>query len=329
MHELAPILVSVYTRIDHFRRCITALQANDLAAESVLYVASDGAANEKAEDSVSEIRCAINNIVGFKDVIPLKRSTNWGAARNSAEARNFILGRHSAYIRLEDDIVTSRSFLRFLNEGLDQYRDDNRILAICAYSLPIKIPLLYKHDIYLGSRFSPWGFAMWKDRVDGLDLAPWDRYSKVMADRRLEKKFMAVGSDILGILKEDSEGKISATDVRLCYQQIMRGQYCVFPVKSLSQNIGMDGSGMHCGISSRFSVPIDNDAHNKIRWNPIPKPNIVILKRFRLYEDGFSSIWSLLIYKLRRILRGIYKRSLFSELFLNSHNGTNCRGKTK
>ena len=51
---LSPILLFVYNRPAHTRRCIESLSINSLAAESELFVYADGATDEAAIDEVKE-----------------------------------------------------------------------------------------------------------------------------------------------------------------------------------------------------------------------------------------------------------------------------------
>lgn len=126
-------------------------------------------------------------------------------------------------IAIEDDNIVSRHFLRFMNEALEFYKDDPRITAISAYTLPIKYPFWYKKDIWLGKRFSPWGYGMRKEWFYQFDRSSYDRYTIATKNENINK-FKSVGKDILDILYADSSGKISAGDVKICFDQIMRNQ---------------------------------------------------------------------------------------------------------
>ena len=67
LEDLAPISVSVYNRIAHFKNCIKSLAANDLAKNSVLYIFSDGA-KPGDEKAVLKVREYARSIKGFKNV---------------------------------------------------------------------------------------------------------------------------------------------------------------------------------------------------------------------------------------------------------------------
>ena len=73
MRKLAPIGISVYTRINHFKQCIEALQNNILAEKSALFVYSDAASNKEDEYLVKEIREFTHSITGFKIVNVMER----------------------------------------------------------------------------------------------------------------------------------------------------------------------------------------------------------------------------------------------------------------
>ena len=66
LDDLAPIVLFVYNRPDHTRQTVEALQKNELAIDSELFIYSDAAKNENAEQKVNEVRQYIKDINGFK-----------------------------------------------------------------------------------------------------------------------------------------------------------------------------------------------------------------------------------------------------------------------
>jgi len=46
------------------------------------------------------------------------------------------------------------------------------------------------------------------------------------------------------------EGRINSWSIRLTYTHFKHGGLCVYPVVSFVKNIGLDGSGIHCGVES-------------------------------------------------------------------------------
>jgi len=168
MKQLAPIGLSVYSRVEHLKKNVAALKNNFLAPESELYIFSD-APKPGDEKKVYKVREFLKTINGFKNVTIFERKTN-SRVKNNRDGIKFLLEKYGKIIFLEEDIVTSPKFLTFMNDALDFYKDDNRIFSISGYSPPIKIPKNYTKDIYLSYRFSAWGFGLWKNRYDMIDF---------------------------------------------------------------------------------------------------------------------------------------------------------------
>lgn len=56
LENLAPIVLFVYNRPGHTKQTVEALQKNELAGESELYIYSDAPKNENAVEKVNEVR---------------------------------------------------------------------------------------------------------------------------------------------------------------------------------------------------------------------------------------------------------------------------------
>ena len=116
--DLAPIVLFVYNRPDHTRQTVEALQKNELAVDSELFIYSDAAKNENAEQKVNEVREYIKSIDGFKKITIIEREKNWGLANSIIDGVTNIVNEYEKIIVLEDDLVTSPYFLRFMNSSL-------------------------------------------------------------------------------------------------------------------------------------------------------------------------------------------------------------------
>lgn len=253
---LAPIGISVYTRINHFKQCINALQKNILAEKSMLFVYSDAASNkeEDDEDLVKEVRVFAHSIAGFKKVNVIERDKNYGSAKNGPFAHREITKKFKKSIFLEDDIVTAPGFLTFMNEALEFYKDDDRILSITGYSPPINFPNEYDNDIFILPRFNGWGTGVWKTFMAGpLNKIDEKEFIKI---KNKKKVFTVGGEDVLSMIEAEINGELNAGDVRVMYYQALNDKYTLYPKKSLTQNIGHDGSGVHCGINNKFNVEL-------------------------------------------------------------------------
>jgi hypothetical protein len=250
--DLAPIGLSTYSRLWHLQQAITALQKNTLARQSELFVFSD-APKPGDEDKVEAVRRYLSTIDGFKAVHILERETNDRVA-NCRGGIEELLNKYGKLIFLEDDVVTAPGFLQFMNDALEFYKNDQRIGSISGYCPPIELPRGYSKDIFALTIFSPWGFGLWK-RYYRMNT-PIDKYElhKLHHDKKRLNAFdHSLASGIL-LVTTEADKKFNAGDVRSMFWQFIDNKMTIFPRKSLTQNIGADGSGVHTGISTHWNV---------------------------------------------------------------------------
>ncbi|MFZ2322425.1 MAG: hypothetical protein WAV89_01885 [Ignavibacteriaceae bacterium] len=239
---LFPIILFVYNRPEHTKKTVEALQLNQFAEESVLHIFSDGNKNENDKKSVEEVRDYISTINGFKEIKIILRDRTLGLANSVISGVTEVINEYGKAIVLEDDIVTSPYFLKFMNEALDFYEKDKKIYSISGYSFPIKIPKSYPHQVYISSRASSWGWATWQDRWRRADWNP-EKSFNVYDKKELRNIMDRAGKDLAPMLLKSIEGKIDSWAVKVAFTQLKNNSYCLFPVHSLVKNIGADASG--------------------------------------------------------------------------------------
>jgi len=249
--RLAPIVLFVYNRPEHTRLTIEALKKNDLATESDLFIYSDSAKTELDNFNVSEVRNYIKGVSGFKSLKIIERSSNLGLAKSVISGVSDIINEYGRIIVLEDDLITSAQFLKYMNNMLNVYKKEQYIYSICGYNHPqslMKIPQKYKFDIYLNPRAGSWSWATWKDRWQKAD---WDvsNYEEFLKDKSLQKAFNFGGEDMSSMLIKQMDGELDSWAIRWCYTLFKYNAFCVYPRISYVNNIGHDGSGVHCGKS--------------------------------------------------------------------------------
>ena len=259
MKNLAPIVLFVYARPEHTKNTIEALSKNELANESQLWIFSDNAKKEKAIQNVKKVREYIHSIENknlFKMVKIIEAEKNKGLANSIIEGVTKIINEYGKVIVLEDDLVTSNYFIRYMNEALDFYEKNDSIWSISGYNLPIEIPNNYKQEVYLSYRGCSWGWATWKDRWNTVDWKVED-YKSFKHSFFKRKKLNRGGSDMSQMLDAQMEGKCDSWAIRWCYEQSKQNKYTIYPVKSLVDNQGLDGSGTHSGNIRDFDVQLN------------------------------------------------------------------------
>ena len=280
----APIALFVYNRPWHTQQTIEALQKNDLAGQSGLFIFSDGPKNENDAVNVGKVREYIRTVTGFKKITITEKKDNSGLAKSIISGISEIIEQHGKIIVLEDDLVTAPGFLNFINDGLDFYQENKKIFCITGYNFPMsvmKIPKGYPHKIYVSPRNGSWGWATWKDRWQKAD---WDAtdYQQFSQNKKLQKEFNYGGEDLSLMLKSQMEGRIDSWSIRWCYSMFKNKGHCVYPVHSFIDNIGCDGSGAHCGANmndSRKNFVLNQE--RKIDFPESIEINDMIMKQFQ------------------------------------------------
>lgn len=236
---LAPIILFAYKRLDILKTTIQKLQENSLATESVLYIYSDAARNADDEQIINEVREYLKTISGFKSVTIVESEQNKGLARSIISGVNDVLKIYEKVIVLEDDILTTPNFLKFMNDALDFYEGEKKIFSVCGYTDNLAISPKYPYDIYFTQRGSSWGWGTWRDRWSPIDWSVKD-YAAFSKSWSMKVRFNKMGSDMSAMLRKKMEGRIDSWAIRWCFHQFKHNLYSVYPTVSKVHNIGFD-----------------------------------------------------------------------------------------
>jgi len=247
---LTPLVLFVYNRPWHTRQTVEALQKNELASESDLFIFSDGIKRAEHAEAVREVRDYIHSIDGFKSVTITERDKNFGLSRSIIAGVNEIINRFGKAIVLEDDLVTSPYFLRYMNDALTLYQDESQVASIHGYVYPIKdvVP-----ETFFIKGADCWGWGTWKRAWDIFE-ADGNKLLQEIYDKQLAKEFDFGGTyPYTKMLQDQIAGNNDSWAIRWYASAFLRHMLTLYPAKSLVKNIGLDSSGTHCGESTQFS----------------------------------------------------------------------------
>ncbi len=238
----APIALFVYNRPSHTKLTVNALANNVYAKDSDLIVFSDGAKLDSDRKLVDEVRDFIRTIHSFKTVRIVESEVNKGLAKSIIDGVTEVLEASEKIIVLEDDLVTSSHFLQYMNEGLDLYQSEEKVISIHAYMYPVKEEL---SETFFMRGADCWGWATWKKKwilfePDGAKLL------RQLESQNLIREFNFNGSyPYVRMLKDQIKGKNNSWAIRWYASAFLANGVTLYPGTSLVQNIGHDGSGVH------------------------------------------------------------------------------------
>lgn len=277
---LAPICLFTYNRLKETQLTVEALQCNNLAPLSELYIFSDGPKEERDALKVDRVRNYIKSITGFKIVQIIESQTNNGLANSIINGVTRIINQYEKVIVLEDDLMTSKNFLDFMNQAIDYYTNNEKIFSISGYSMNLPSLKIMDKDIYYGYRASSWGWGTWKNRWETIDWEVRD-YSSFIWNPIKQLKFMRAGSDMPYMLWKQMNGKIDSWAIRWCYDQFKKELFTVFPTKSKLVNIGIGAEATHTKKTNRFHTNLDKSNKTTFTFNQTIYSDINLEKEFR------------------------------------------------
>lgn len=272
MNQLSPIILFVYNRPVHTQRLLKSLSKNYLADKSELFIFADGIKKNDSKDNVHKIketRRIIRLEKWCKKVTIIERKNNLGLANSIISGVNKIINKYGKAIVLEDDLILSRFFLKYMNAALVKYAHEDRVMEISGYMYPVDVRV--KNDAIFLPLTSSWGWATWKRSWKKIDYKM--KGIKILENNpEIRKKFDIDGAfPFYRMLINQKKSKINSWAIRFYLSVFLQGGLTLFPRKTLSINAGFDGSGTHStagiaqsGIDNTFEVKkYDNIATDK------------------------------------------------------------------
>lgn len=310
---VSPVVVFAYDRPEHLKQTLVSLANNDLAGESVLYVYCDGArewggesdkqeskenvnyiskrygdmycAKEQYDKYIEQVqltRQVAHNQVGFKEVHVVEREKNIGLADNIVSAVTEIVNRYGRVIAFEDDIVSSRGCLTYLNDALELYKNDEQVMHVSAWMYPNKgqFPTTFFYD----SPYPAGGWATWQ--------RAWRHFNPDTADHVAYwqdkwNEFDIEGGDYLSRqLIGNLNGTLKTWYIKWYSSMRRMDGLCLYPGMSMSNNIGWDNSGETSLSDTRYYVACPAE-YTKVERVPIKRNR----KAFNYIRAWYSGHW--------------------------------------
>jgi hypothetical protein len=266
--KTAPVLVFVYNRPYHTYLTLSVLAQNELASETELIIISDHYKIAEQKDNVEAVRKVAKGISGFKKVTLIERETNWGLSKSIISGVTEIVNEYGSVIVLEDDLVTSPYFLRFMNEALQSYEHHEEVISIHGYCYPVKETL---PETFFLKGADCWGWATWKRGWD-LFVADGKKLTDQLKETDSINEFDFNGNyQYYKMLLDQISGKNDSWAIRWYASAFLKNKLTLYPGKTMIHNIGFDNSGTHTKLENYFNshdlclkfpeinVPVENN----------------------------------------------------------------------
>ncbi len=232
-----PLLIVTYARPEGVKRL---LEASFSSGCREIYVAIDGPKNEevalKQQATLKVIRDfeADNNL----ELKVWQRDVNLGAAVSVVTAIDWFFRNVSAGLILEDDLIPSKDFFRFVNAGLEKYKSNEEIWLIAGSRMN---PEFQNRNTNDWSHYPMiWGWGTWRSRWSVMKSA-FASDDGIACTNFFSPRanFWRVGAN------RAKQGMVDAWDIPLAYFQWRQSKFSVIPPVNLVTNVGFDSAATH------------------------------------------------------------------------------------
>lgn len=259
--EHAPVALFAFRRPDHLAACLASLAACPEAPGTALVVFCDGSRGPEDDQAVGQVRALARAATGFASVEVVERKANLGLAASVIDGVGRVLATHERVVVVEDDLVVSPDFLRYLNAGLDLYADDPQVASIHAYVVAVDEPL--PQSFFLRGA-DCWGWATWRRGWAVFDPDGASLLRRLTASGQEHAFDLDGGYPYTGMLRRQVAGEIDSWAVRWHASAFLAGMLTLYPGVRLVENVGQDGSGTnsfatrtHAGAAGRLDGPLE------------------------------------------------------------------------
>lgn len=306
----APVAMFVYNRADNTQKTIEHLLRNTLAAETDLYVFSDGGKNEESWRMVNEVRAYLHKVKteisqthALHSMTIIERPENIYLERNITEGIAQVFETHDRIIVLEDDICTSPYYLQYMNDAFEMYKDNQKVMHISGFT-NLSPTLPQGEGAYFTPHPSGWGWGTWRDR--------WQKHFHHFKTREEALQGMTP-EDIDAIQYGGVFPCLKSLDKRpipwdICWELVIykAGGLCLTPWHTMVRNIGLK-NGTHFKSFDLLQwyefdrEPLQEPIHLVKVDNPQKDPRIE-----RLFAEAIKD-WGIRYTPLGKVVRFFYR----------------------
>jgi hypothetical protein len=306
MRSFAPIVFFAYNRPAHTKLVLESLFKNRLADESELWIYIDGpkpGATEEVLANIAAVKKVVREKKWCKQVTIIEAAANKGLVKSTIEGVTKMVNEFGKVIAMEDDGLLSPGFLTYMNDALDFYENNPRVMHISAYIRPGLATAAVKDSTCFFYHTTTWGWGTWKrawDKFTPDALAVWEAVKKKGSIKKLN---MDGTFEFFWGLHAVAKSNMNSWNTIWHSIVFLNDGLCLYPQKSLVSNIGHDGSGTNCAPDDRFQIAADALA-DSIPVTAIPLIEHAGLKKHYVQMHSFTYKF---IFALKHYLRYLIK----------------------
>lgn len=305
--SLAPIVYYAYNRPQHTLQTLTALKKSRLSQQSELFIFIDGAKNNANSETLQNIE-AVKSIAASEQWCGKLHiqiaEKNKGLFQSIVSGITETVNKYGKVIVIEDDVLVSPGFLEYMNNALDLYESEEKVMHISGFSRAEFSELPIKETSYFFNHTTCWGWATWKRSWKFFNPNPYEVKEAVSKKGDIYRLNMDGTFEFFWGLKAIGDGKFQSWNTIWQSIVFLNDGFCLHPTVSQVSNIGHDGSGTNCVSDDSFGL-------NQLSNEPVVLSKIPIeeSKLIRNYNrTKLHSFKYRLIFAAKHYLRYIFWR---------------------
>jgi hypothetical protein len=283
-----PIVFIFFNRVEPMTKVLERIRE---VKPSKMYFISDGPRNEAEREKVDNCRKTAESIIDWDcEIIKNYSDTNMGCKYRPYTGISYALEREDKVIILEDDILPSISFFRFMDEMLEKYSEYKDIMMVSGNNVISDIYTTDGNVSYLFSAYpSIWGWGTWK--------RAWKKMDINMSDWKETRKNFNIKPWTLKYVLKRQYDKVyfkesNIWDFQWQYARYKNNGIGVVPLQNLITNIGFGKDATHTTKKGKMA-----DVQSSEIEFPLTHPSEVVV------NTEYDNVFVYNIYS-----KGIFKR---------------------
>ncbi|MEA5458970.1 hypothetical protein VB796_07975 [Arcicella sp. LKC2W] len=306
-----PILFVVFKRVDTTLQVFNAIRK---IRPKKLYIAADGHRESiKGEKQCcDDVKNIVQNVDWDCDVKYLFQPNNLGSALNVTQAISWVFEQEERCIILEDDTLPNSSFWKFMEEMLEKYKFEKRVMQVnglCPYRNISNYEYSYTFSRCL---FHCWGWGTWKESWEKFDFS-MEKFNKSL--EMGEMKIIVNPIYRFLYLRNIFKHRIyfpKSWDGRWVTSCLAESGLAILPSKNMVVNLGLNHQFASHTIEGEHSF--ENLTLEEISF-PLKHPSKIHIDE-ALENNGLKAFFNISLIKMLKIF---FKKPVNEISFLYNH----------
>lgn len=246
-----PVALFAFNRPDFTRQVMEQIR---VYAPPVIFLIQDGARQGVASDlaGASQVRQILESVDWECQIHRIYAESNMGLLNRFHSALKQVFSIVDRCVILEDDVMPSPDFFRFVAAALDDFKEDKRIGMISGYcETSNKQPILKRH---LSRKPKVWGWATWADRLYGYDPNHNEFANKSLASSFwiLRRRGFSLQESFAWPIRMNRALRIRTWDYQWAFHVLSRFGYSLASSTNLISNLGFGATSTNTALTPPF-----------------------------------------------------------------------------